>query len=260
MSLDHLVLNTRFETDAAQVLFESLGFTLTPRGHHSLGSINHLVVFEQGYLELIGLPLNTEPLRQEVLAGPIGIDGLVLATSDADATHAALQAADFEVLPVQSFSRPVDIDGEQREARFRTTRLAPGQLAAGRVYFCEQLTPELVWRPEWMTHANGVTALAELVVVGSQPDTLAARYARLGPMSDDFALSVTTHRGFAARYGELAKHAPVRADFFGAIRLRSSAPDQLARNANRLGLPVHGDGDRVVIALPAFNALLECTR
>ena len=54
--LDHLVVNTRFAIDAAQALFAGLGFTLTPRGYHSLGSVNHLAVFPQGYLELVGLP------------------------------------------------------------------------------------------------------------------------------------------------------------------------------------------------------------
>jgi hypothetical protein len=263
-ALDHLVLNTRFETDAALALFEALGFTVTPRGFHTLGSINHLIVFEQAYLELIGLPLGTERLRQEVLASPVGIDGLVLASPDADVTHDALRAQGFQVQPVQAFSRPVDVDGSQHDARFRTVRLVPGQLAAGRVYFCEQQTPELVWRPEWMAHANGVTGLAGLVVVGAEPAALALRYAALGPMSDDFALSFMTPAAYTERYGSLAAFVSARGDCFGAIRLRADDPQVLAQHARRAGLPVSEDvdekGERVVIALPAFQALLECAR
>ena len=56
LALDHLVINTHFEIDAARLLFEQFGFQLTPRGHHSLGSVNHLLVFEDDYLELIGCP------------------------------------------------------------------------------------------------------------------------------------------------------------------------------------------------------------
>lgn len=254
-ALDHLVLNTRFETDAARDLFAALGFTLTPRGHHSLGSINHLMVFAGGYLELIGLPLGTEKLRQEVLDSPVGLDGLVLATADADATFEAMTAAGFSMQPVQAFSRPVDLDGEKKDARFRTARLQPGQFAAGRVYFCEQQTPELVWRPEWMTHANGVTGLAELVVVSPQPVEEANRYASLGDTGRDFAVTCLTGAAFDARYGPIASHVPTRSDFFGAVRLQAKDPQALLHHAAELGLPVHGQA----FALPAFQALVEVT-
>jgi hypothetical protein len=254
-ALDHLVLNTRFETDAARDLFESLGFTLTPRGHHSLGSINHLMVFAGGYLELIGLPLGTDKLRQEVLDSPVGLDGLVLATADADATEAAMTKAGFAMQPVRSFSRPVDLDGEKKDARFRTARLQPGEFAAGRVYFCEQQTPELVWRPEWMTHANGVTGLAELVVVSPRPVEEAKRYALLGDTGRDFAVSCLTREAFDRRYGALAAHAPTRSDFFGAVRVQAADPQALLRRAAALGLPVHGQA----FVLPAFQALIEVT-
>lgn len=77
LALDHTVINVHFEMDRAQAIFESLGFCLTPRGRHSLGSINHLIVLEDDYVEIVGLPTDTDTLRQEVLNSPIGIDGLV---------------------------------------------------------------------------------------------------------------------------------------------------------------------------------------
>src|SRR6185437_15593295 len=52
-ALDHVVINTLFDMDRAAALMSQLGFTLTPRGYHSLGSFNHLVMFEHDYLELI---------------------------------------------------------------------------------------------------------------------------------------------------------------------------------------------------------------
>ena len=56
-ALDHVVINAVFEMDRAAKLMSQLGFTVTPRGYHSLGSINHLIMFEGHYLELIGLPM-----------------------------------------------------------------------------------------------------------------------------------------------------------------------------------------------------------
>ncbi|MGZ5873179.1 MAG: VOC family protein [Bradyrhizobium sp.] len=56
--------------DRAATLMSHLGFTLTPRGFHSLGSINHLVVFEGHHLELVGLPSGTGILRRDLLESP----------------------------------------------------------------------------------------------------------------------------------------------------------------------------------------------
>jgi hypothetical protein len=70
---------------------------------------------------------------------------------------------------VESFSRPVALDGAMRDARFRTTRVDPAKVAMGRVYFCEHQTPDLVWRPEWQTHPNGARAITRIIVATPNP-------------------------------------------------------------------------------------------
>ena len=111
LPIDHLVINVHRNLPAAKGLFERLGFTLTPMGRHTMGSINHLLVFGDDYIEVIGLPADGAVGRSELLDGPIGMDGLVFKTDDADKTHARLAAAREPLLPVQSFSRPVELDG-----------------------------------------------------------------------------------------------------------------------------------------------------
>jgi hypothetical protein len=254
--LDHLVVNTHFEIDAAQALFAGLGFTLTPRGYHSLGSINHLVVFARGYLELIGLSPGGK-IRQEILDSPVGVDGLVFNSPDAEASYANLAQAGFKLQPVQHFSRPVEVEGQEHLARFSTVRLLPGQLPGGRVYFCRHHTPELIWRTEWTRHDNGVQDIAGLVVVGANREQLGRDYARLGQPDENFALTFLDRDGFDRHYGLLAVHAPLRADFFGAIRLRTDRLDVVATNASNLGLPLERGAARVVVALPRFQTLLE---
>lgn len=70
--LDHVVINVLFEMDGAAALMSQLGFTLTARGFHSLGSINHLMAFDDHYLKLIGLPSGTDVLRTlTVAADPV---------------------------------------------------------------------------------------------------------------------------------------------------------------------------------------------
>src|ERR1700744_2086185 len=184
-ALDHVVINTLFDMDRAAALMAQLGFTLTPRGYHSLGSINHLMMFEQDYLELVGLPLGTDVLRKDVLESPRGLNGLVFKTDDADASLGELRASGLAMLEPQNFSRPVTIDGPEHLARFRTIRTPPELFEAGRVYYCQHFTPELVWHRLWMSHPNGVRGLSELVVVTSNAEVDGPRYAKAAQASLD---------------------------------------------------------------------------
>ena len=125
-ALDHVVVDVRDQIDEAMRCFSALGFQLTPRGRHTLGSVNHLAMFATDYLELLGFA-EEGATRLEITRFPVGLNGLVFKTADADAVHRQAAAAGLPVLPVQAFSRPVTLDGAPRDARFRTTRLDPGQ-------------------------------------------------------------------------------------------------------------------------------------
>lgn len=153
-AFDHAAISVRDRIDDAAQAFARLGFTLTPRGHHTLGSINHLMVLQDTYLELIGFAADRPDVRPELRDAPFGLNGLVFASVNAHATHAQAGQRGAPLQPVQEFSRPVAIDGHSHEARFRTVRTVPGASPAGRVYFCEHLTPQWVWRMPWQWHAN----------------------------------------------------------------------------------------------------------
>jgi hypothetical protein len=126
---------------------------------HTLGSINHLIVLGSTYIELLGLPPETPDARPEIRDAPDGLDALVFRSHDAEATRVAAAARGAPVGAVQQFSRPVAIGPDPRDAVFRTVRTAPGCAQAGRLYFCEHLTPELVWHAPWQSHPNGALEL-----------------------------------------------------------------------------------------------------
>ena len=178
-ALDHVVFNARDRMDQVVALFERLGFTVAPRGHHTLGSINHVIVFERDYLELLGYPPGRPPERRpELVSQPLGLIATVLATSDADATHTDLIRRGLRPRPVQSFSRPVDLgEAGVHDASFRVTRLEPDAVPGTWFYYCQHLTPQLVWRPVWRQHANQAQGMASLDI--AVPDLAAAvpRYA-----------------------------------------------------------------------------------
>ena len=221
--LDHVVIDVRDRMDEAARTFAALGFQLTPRGHHTLGSMNHLMMFATDYLELLGFGEGGAS-RPELAPFPVGLNGLVFKTADADAVHAHAAAVGLPILPVQSFSRPVEFDGARQDARFRTTRLDPGKIAMGRVYFCEHLTPELVWRPEWQVASE------------RRPRDLPGRRRDPRPAGDRLAVPrpVRADGGHATR-AEVrgrSRHGAGRADDAGRHRggIRRAAPEAAGRS------------------------------
>lgn len=257
LTLDHLVLNAQYDTDSAAALLERLGFTLTPRGYHTLGSINHLILLGDSYLDILGLPADQPAQRRELLAGPPGFDGLVFGSRDIEASAEAIRRAGFAAQPVRSFSRPVDVAGQTRQASFSTVHLAADTFSAGRVYFCQHHTPELVWRDEWRRHRNGVTRVSLLTVITGEPQALARRYDLLGAPAPGFALDFLRPDEFAERYHGLIAPHPARASQFAALRLHGGDLPEIARQADALGLPLHDQPARLLVALPAFNCLFE---
>jgi hypothetical protein len=223
--LDHTVINTRGDMDPAVEIFQALGFTLTPRGYHSHGSINHLMMFGSDFLELIGIPEGRPNQRPDLAAAPVGINGLVFKTDDADAVYAHLEAEGMAGVPVRAFTRPVILDDEEHIASFRTTTVNPDVFKGGRVYFCEHGTPELVWRSEWQNQPNRVVSMPEFVVASTHPAKEAADFARLlnGSVEGnavpyaDGKITVLSVADYQARYGDLASDMNGRSSIFGAI-------------------------------------------
>jgi hypothetical protein len=277
-AIDHAVVNVLRDMDAAVQRFAALGFTLTPRGYHSLGSINHLMVFERDYLELVGVPQGDGPVRREVAESPVGLNGLVFATGDAAALRDDLAGRGIPAQPPLAFDRPVDVDGTTRRASFRTVRLEAGWVQGGRVYFCEHETPELVWRAPWQAHANGVHALAGMTIAVPDPRLEAQRYRALGgepaaagardaAQQDeqvvafrDFMLRLVTPGHYAARYGALGCDPSGRDGFMGALALRTRSLDRVRGCLAAAGLSrdTRQAATRITLAAAAaFNAVIE---
>ena len=263
--LDHIVVDVRDQIDEAAAAYRALGFQLTPRGHHTLGSMNHLAMFATDYLELLGFGAGG-PTRPEMARFPIGLNGLVFKTADADASHAQAQAAGLPVLPVQAFSRPVAIDGGTRDAKFRTVHLDPAKIAVGRIYFCEHPTPELVWRSEWQRHPNGARSISRVVAVSPDPGRSAELFRQLfggASVSErDGAyvvaagtarIQLTTPQAVAAEFGGAAADPAGRSEYLAAVEF---AVTSLAETGQALrGIPGTAvEPHRLIVpARAAFN-------
>jgi hypothetical protein len=259
----------RDRIDEAARRFTELGFQLTPRGHHTLGSSNHLAVFATDYLELLGFGAGGMS-RAEIQPFPIGLNGLVFKADDAESIYRAALVAGLPIQPVQSFSRPVTLASATRDARFRTTRLDPEKVPMGRVYFCEHLTPELVWREEWRAHPNGAGAIARIVVACPGPLRTAALFQALfgadaATAKADGAVTVgagaarvelTTPAAVAAEFGSAAADPAGRGEYLAAAEFTVRSLPETARFLS--AIPGRQTVARRVIvpAAAAFNTTL----
>jgi catechol 2,3-dioxygenase-like lactoylglutathione lyase family enzyme len=178
--VDHVVIAVR-DLDRAECTFERLGFTLTPRGFHTLGSANHCIMFGSDYIELLALPRRNPALAYyaDFLAKGEGLAALALATDNADAAYAELGAAGIAADAPLDFSRPVRLSDGEQDAAFRIVQLPPALTPGCRTFLCQHYTRELVWRPEYRTHSLGVTGLAAVAVVAEDAVAAARDYARL---------------------------------------------------------------------------------
>jgi hypothetical protein len=270
-TLDHVVVNVRDRIDAGLETYRRLGFTMTPRGYHTLGSMNHLAIFGTEYLELIAAPPG-DTRRGEILAAPFGLNGLVFGTEDSASVYAGLHDAGVPVEPPLEFSRPVELTDGPRNATFRTVRLTPGSVSAGRIYFCHHFNRDLVWRDEWRHHPNGAIGVTRAVIAARDPSLVGQLFMRMfgedsvrqtaTGCSLTIGLShfdMVTPAALAHQFGDAAPAGDGRDEYMAALTIRTRSLDGAAAAlATGQIRGVYRVPDRIVVpASEAFGVTLE---
>jgi hypothetical protein len=271
-TLDHVVINARDEMDRAADIYRRLGFLLTERGYHSLGSMNHLAMFGTDYLELIAVPMGATSGRLDLLDYSYGLNGLVFGSEDSAVTYGALSKAGVPVEPPVEFTRPVKYAGGQGDARFRTVRMKAGVVSYGRVYYCHHFTRNLVWRDEWRHHANGTVAVARALIVEPDPAKGASLYADMfgaeavrdieggkTVVIGNSRFDIVTEAALREQFGDAAPDADGRPAYMAGLTFRTTSLGKAARalQAGKIG-GIAQSKDRIVVpAREAMNAVLE---
>lgn len=97
--------------------------------------------------------------------------------------------AGFSPRPLRHFSREV-LPGGRAEARFQLAeRPFPG-MPSLTVLACEQMTPELVWRPDFLDHPNGAIGIDQLELSSATPDADAHALSQLAGARCESATTV----------------------------------------------------------------------
>ncbi len=187
LALDHVALCAR-ELDPLVAAFGRLGFALSPLSRQSgprapggevetFGSGNRCAFLRHGYVELLGIldPALFANGVDRFVARYEGMHIIALAMADEEGNLARLRAAGIDLPGVSRLQRPVEPGGPM--AHF--ARLPLPDAPEGRLQLIRHLTPELVWDPRWMDHANRAEALTEVILVNDPVAGSAARFSRL---------------------------------------------------------------------------------
>jgi catechol 2,3-dioxygenase-like lactoylglutathione lyase family enzyme len=180
--IDHIIIGVR-DLEAARQNWQRLGFTVTPRGRHiGQGTANYCIMFQRDYLELLGFVERDEygHRLEAFLAAREGPMSVAFAPErDVAATCAALAANGLHPSEPRALGRALELPEGSVTPRFSLLNVPPAETPQLDCFICGHLTPELVRRPEWIAHANGVTGIKAVHILAAEPLPLGTAYRRL---------------------------------------------------------------------------------
>ncbi|MEP7029565.1 MAG: VOC family protein [Pseudolabrys sp.] len=178
--LDHIVHAVR-DLDAAAELYRKLGFTVGARNKHPWGTHNYIVQLPGFFIEILTL---AEPdkmggdgfsklfaaYNRDFIERHEGLSMLILESRDAAVDEATFRAAHVAASDVMKFEREAKRpDGSAVKVGFSLAFAE--DMRAPEIHFatCQQHYPENFWNPAFQKHANGVEAVAGIVMVAGDP-------------------------------------------------------------------------------------------
>ncbi|HYD08189.1 MAG TPA: VOC family protein [Reyranella sp.] len=182
--IDHTLVGVS-DLEAARAVWETLGFTLTPRGRHiGWGTGNYCIMLESGYIELLGVVDSSQFLNNldGFLKRREGLMGLAFGTDNPRACAEALKASDVVFEGPKGLKRKLEMPEGEVLPAFELLYLDREATPSLNAFITHHLTPELIRRPEWLRHANRARRLISVTVVTEDPVRTAIGYLPLfGP-------------------------------------------------------------------------------
>jgi hypothetical protein len=180
--IDHIIVAVR-DLEAARLGWQRLGFTLTPRGRHiGQGTANYCIMFGRDYLELLGFVERDEFGHRlaSFLGEREGAMSVAFApAANAEATSATLSANGLHPSAPRALGRALELPEGTVTPRFSLLTLPPEETPDLDCFICGHLTPELVRRPDWLVHPNGVIGIKAVHLLADDPASLAPAYRRM---------------------------------------------------------------------------------
>ena len=261
-SLDHPVVAVK-DMEESRNLYVRLGFMVPPRGSHvEWGTGNWCIMFPDDYLELRGIldsERNTLNLNEVLERYGEGVMGVAFGTTSAQRNYEQMLDNGLRPKEVIYLSRNFELPEGWVQPRFALCFPDTNDIVGlMHVVLCQHLTPELIRRPNFLEHENGVNGVISVTGVIDDIDLVEVAQRRL--LGDDAimrmegGICLTLPSGqnihllskeiYRQRYGHLSKI--INADvtcYLGVITLRVDLIDKvksvLRRNRIPFDMPEH---------------------
>ena len=188
--LDHVGHFVR-DAQAASHALRRAGFAPTPASiqankEPSTGRLaptglgNVTAMFARGYMEILFKNSDTTLAGEldAALARRAGLHLAAFSVADAAAARERLAGAGFPVRDLVRMQRPVEMENGPGLAAFTIARVKPMAMPEGRIQLLTHHTEDAVWQPRWLSHANSVCELIDVVIAVGDVEEAAQRFAR----------------------------------------------------------------------------------
>jgi Glyoxalase-like domain len=232
LGIDHPVVSVRNYPEAVEK-YKRLGFSPSPISYHPWGSVLTVMMFENNFIELIGIDDPSKFGTGEVdgfcygrtlgdfLVRSEGLGLVSLHSKDIEGDFAAVKASGLPTQQRVDFRRKITApDGSPDEAVVSLGMVMDTELGDASNFLCQQHRPEFIWRKDWQNHPNGANGVLEVLYVTRDLSPLEDRWAKL------FGAGQTNRV-----YGH------IEADT-GCGRLVALTPQQAEERFSAVGLPV----------------------
>jgi len=183
--IDHLVLCVS-DLERAVAFYGRLGFTTTPRAQHPWGTDNSLVQLNDCFLELLtvarpeliaasgGRDFSFGAYNSDFLSRREGMSMLAFESRDARADQEEFINRGLPPWESFHFERSAHLpDGTQARIAFTLAFATDPRMPEAAFFCCQQHAPQYFWKPQYQSHANGVVAIDEVVMVAEEPAAVA---------------------------------------------------------------------------------------
>lgn len=189
MSLDHVLVCVH---DYEQTLnhYQNMGFARTQISYHPWGTATCFLMFEDTFIELLGIADASKIGTHEVNGfcfgrqvqtfldkGEDGIALIALHSKDAHADFARLSPTHTENQGIVDFRRTIKLeDGSLDEVVVSIALFIDSKYPEASSFVCHQHRPDLIWVDEWKSHPNGTTHIAAVTYMADDFSVLAQRW------------------------------------------------------------------------------------
>ncbi len=237
-SLDHPVIAAR-DLDVARITYERLGFTIPPRGSHiEWGTGNLCIMFPDDYIEIRGIvdaSRFTMNLDKHLDQYGEGLVGVAFRTDDVQTSYREMVDHGMRVAEPRRLTRNFEHPEGWTQPSFHLCVPEPDDIEGlMHVVVLQHLTPELIRRPDFLSHQNGCVGVNAMAGIIDDADRVAAKLALLlgdesvQISSDGVRLVVPTGQqinlllphAYRARFADVSEAPDSETPRLGAMTLR----------------------------------------